>query len=90
MDYEQFVTMVCDSLGLERSAITDQTSFLNDLGIDSLTMANFIIRLERRYDIRINLANVWDLRTVREAYEMFCAACASSSSPLPQEDNNNA
>lgn len=90
LTYEQFVFMVCESLGLEPSAVTGETSFLNDLGIDSLTMANFIIKLERRYNIRINLANVWELRTIREAFELFSAACASPSSPDHKEGETSA
>jgi acyl carrier protein len=76
--YEQFVTMVCESMGLNRDEINDDTSFLKDLGIDSLTLANFIIKLERKYSVRLDVANVWDLTTMKEAYGKFQLALESS------------
>ncbi len=80
MTYEQFIDMVCESIGLNRSDIKDDTSFLNDLGIDSLTLANFIIKLERTYSIKFDLSNVWDLKNAKEAYGKFQQALATSNS----------
>ena len=35
LTYDQFIDMVCESLGLSREMLNDDTSFLNDLGVDS-------------------------------------------------------
>lgn len=80
MEYEEFTIMVCDAFGLNRSEVKEDTSFLHDLGIDSLSLANFIIKLEHRYHIKINLTNVWDLKNMREAYEKFSRALAAADS----------
>jgi acyl carrier protein len=77
--YEQFVAMVCESMGLDQGAIKEDTTFLGDLGIDSLTLANFIIKLERSLSIRLDVANVWELKTMKEAYGKFQLALESSS-----------
>lgn len=69
--------MVCDAFGLERSEVNEDTSFLHDLGIDSLSLANFIIKLEHQNKIKINLTNVWDLKNMREAYDLFSQALAA-------------
>jgi len=69
--------MVCEAFGLDRSEVNENTSFLHDLGIDSLSLANFIIKLERHYRIKINLTNVWDLKNMREAYNKFSQAFAA-------------
>jgi acyl carrier protein len=78
VEYEEFAVMVCDAFGLNRSEVNEDTSFLNDLGIDSLSLANFIIKLEHRYRIKINLSNVWDLKNMREAYGKFSRALAAA------------
>lgn len=77
MEYEEFAVMVCDAFGLERTEVKEDTSFLHDLGIDSLSLANFIIKLEHRYRIKINMTNVWDLKNMREAYDKFSRALAA-------------
>ena len=77
VEYEEFISLICEELGLDRSSIRDETSFLRDLGIDSLTLANFIIKLERKYAVRIELSNVWDLKNIRDAYEKFQQALAA-------------
>jgi acyl carrier protein len=78
MNYEQFIDLVCESMGLDRKNIKDDTSFLNDLGIDSLTLANFIIKLERKYSIKLNMTNVWEMKTMRDAYDKFSLALQAS------------
>jgi acyl carrier protein len=78
VNYEQFVDMVCEEIGLDKSKLRDDTSFLNDLGIDSLTLANFIIKLEHRYFVKIELSNVWDLKNIKEAYNKFQQALLAS------------
>jgi acyl carrier protein len=76
MSYNQFFDMVCESLGLDSKVVDGTTSFINDLGIDSLSLANFIIKLERQYAIKFDLTNVWELKNIREAYDRFTQAMA--------------
>jgi acyl carrier protein len=65
-------------MGIDRRDIKDDTSFLNDLGIDSLTLANFIIKLERKYSVKLDVTNVWEMKTMREAYDKFYIALQTS------------
>jgi acyl carrier protein len=81
VEYEEFVCLVCDTFGLDRSEVNEETSFLHDLGIDSLSLSNFIIKLEHQYHIKINITNVWDLKSMRDAYEQFTHALATVESP---------
>jgi acyl carrier protein len=74
LTYDQFVDMVCESLGLAKETLTDETSFLNDLGVDSLSLVNFIIKIELKFGIKINLNSVWELRTIKEAYVILSKA----------------
>jgi acyl carrier protein len=70
-NFDQFKLMIADHLGVDVNRITKDTSFLNDLGIDSLSLVNFIIKLEKMYGIRIELDHVWRLKNIGEAYEIF-------------------
>jgi acyl carrier protein len=85
MEYEQFEKMVCDAFGLDKLEVHEDASFLHDLGVDSLSLSNFVIKLEYRYHIKINLTNVWDLKNIRDAYEHFSRAIATAE----QQRNRN-
>jgi acyl carrier protein len=47
------VTEILKQFGIPESAITDQTHFSRDLGLDSLDNVDLIMRLEQRFGIRI-------------------------------------
>lgn len=69
--FDQFKQMIADHLGVDARQITRDTSFLDDLGVDSLSLVNFIIKLEKMYHIKIELDHVWRLKNIGEAYEIF-------------------
>ncbi|HEX3043816.1 MAG TPA: acyl carrier protein [Bacillota bacterium] len=69
--FDQFKLMIADHLGVDVNRITKDTSFLDDLGIDSLSLVNFIIKLEKMYQIKIELDHVWQLKNIGEAYEIL-------------------
>jgi acyl carrier protein len=87
VEYEAFIDMVCEEIGIDRSRIRDDTSFLDDLGIDSLTLANFIIKLERKFALRIELSTVWDLKNVKDAYDKFQRALVVKNTNIVQTIN---
>ena len=71
MSFNQFREMIAEHLGFDKNKLTKDTSFLDDLGVDSLSLINFIIKLEKKYDVKIELDNVWALKNIGEAYEIF-------------------
>lgn len=44
---------ILGNYGLEQKAITDQASFVNDLGFDSLDFAELILTLEIQFNISL-------------------------------------
>lgn len=44
---------ILKEFGVEESAITDQTHFSRDLGLDSLDSVDLIMQLEKEFGIRI-------------------------------------
>ncbi|MCW8966443.1 MAG: acyl carrier protein [Candidatus Pacearchaeota archaeon] len=71
LSYEEFVLIISESLGIDRDDIDKDTSFIDDLGIDSLSLIDCIIKLEKRFDIKLDISNIWELQNIEKAYEMF-------------------
>jgi acyl carrier protein len=47
-----------------RVDVTDQTDIVNDLGLDSLAVMNFVMALEDEYDISMPLDRMAEVQTV--------------------------
>jgi acyl carrier protein len=56
--------ILIEKLGLEESVITDQASFSNDLGVDSLDKIETFVELEKQFSIRIPDEDAEKLTTV--------------------------
>ncbi|MDR3714875.1 MAG: acyl carrier protein [Puia sp.] len=56
--------ILIEKLGLEEAAITDQASFSNDLGVDSLDKIETFVELEKQFSIRIPDEDAEKLTTV--------------------------
>lgn len=51
--FENIREMIAEQLELDISEVTEEASFMMDLGADSLDMADFAMGLEDEYDIEI-------------------------------------
>jgi acyl carrier protein len=56
--------ILIEKLGLDESTITDQASFSNDLGVDSLDKIETFVELEKEFRIRIPDEDAEKLTTV--------------------------
>ena len=45
--------VVVDKLGIEESKVTEEASFINDLGADSLDTVELVMRFEEEFEIKI-------------------------------------
>jgi acyl carrier protein len=68
---DEFKGLVAEQLGVDEDRLTGDTTFLNDLGIDSLSLINFVVAMEKKYGIRVEMDTVFSLMSVRDAYEAF-------------------
>ncbi len=50
---EKVKEIIVEKLGVEASEVTDEASFTNDLGADSLDTVELIMEFEKRFDISI-------------------------------------
>ncbi|WP_018619281.1 acyl carrier protein [Spirosoma luteum] len=67
------VTEILKQFGIPESAITDQTHFSRDLGLDSLDNVDLIMRLEQTFGIRIPDEDYSKLTTMQEVIDYLQA-----------------
>ena len=61
--------IIIDKLGLEESEVTNEASFANDLGADSLDTVELIMEFEKEFDIQIPDDKAESILTVKDAIE---------------------
>ncbi|MEX2306995.1 MAG: acyl carrier protein [Pirellulales bacterium] len=66
---ERVKDIVADNLGVDREKITVDTSFVNDLGADSLDTVELVMELEEEFDINIPDDAAEKIQTVGQAVE---------------------
>ncbi len=49
--YEKIVAMMCEQFGMEPDEITENTTFEDDLGIDSLDVVELVMELESAFGL---------------------------------------
>lgn len=62
--FEKIKEMVAEQLNVEADDITEETSFKDDLGADSLDLFELVTNLEDEYDIEIPSEELEKLTTV--------------------------
>lgn len=59
--------IIVDKLGVDESEVTDNASFTNDLGADSLDTVELIMEFEKEFDLAIPDDQAEKISTVGEA-----------------------
>jgi acyl carrier protein len=76
---ERVKDIVADNLGVDREKITLETSFVNDLGADSLDQVELVMELEEEFDINIPDDAAEKIQTVGQAVEYIEAGMNGKS-----------
>ena len=63
------IEIVCEHLAVEKSKVEDKTSFIEDIGADSLDIVELVMELEEEFDIQIPDDQAEKIKTVGEAVE---------------------
>jgi acyl carrier protein len=74
---DRVIEIVADQLGVEKEKITRETSFVNDLGADSLDTVELVMELEEEFDINIPDDAAEKIQTVGQAIDFIEKAQAS-------------
>ena len=64
---EKVIDIVCEQMGASRDKITDETSFINDLGADSLDTVELVMEFEDEFDLNIPDEDAEKIQTVGDA-----------------------
>ena len=66
---ERVIDIVAEQLGVDKEKVTPETSFVNDLGADSLDTVELVMELEEEFDINIPDDAAEKIQTVGQAVE---------------------
>ncbi len=64
--YEQFVSILVDELQIDRDDISMEAELANDLGINSIELADLVMLCEDRFGIEINDDDIRKFTTVKD------------------------
>ena len=64
---EKVIAIIVDKLGVDASEVTNDASFTNDLGADSLDTVELIMEFEKEFDIQIPDDKAEAIATVGDA-----------------------
>lgn len=64
---EQVVSIIVEKLGVDSAEVTNEASFTNDLGADSLDTVELIMEFEKKFNIEIPDTSAQEIATVGDA-----------------------
>ena len=67
--FEKVKTVIVEQLGIDESSVRMESSFLDDLGADSLDIVEFIMALEEEFGLEIPDEDVEKIVTVKDVVE---------------------
>ncbi len=73
---EKVRKIIIDKLGVDESEVTNEASFTNDLGADSLDTVELIMEFEKEFDVSIPDDQAEKIQTVGNAIEFLEASKA--------------
>ncbi len=74
MEFEKLQNIIADVLNVEKDKITMDTTFVDDLGADSLDIFQIIMGIEDEFDIKIPDDAAEKIVTVADAVEQIKSA----------------
>lgn len=69
MELEKIKAIIAEVLNIDADSITENTTFVDDLGADSLDIFQIIMGIEEEYDIELDNESVEQIQTVGDAVE---------------------
>ena len=69
MELENIKAIIESVLNIDADSITEDTTFVDDLGADSLDIFQIIMGIEEEYDIELDNESVEQIQTVGDAVE---------------------
>lgn len=74
MEFEKLKKVIAEVLNVDPEEITMETTFMDDLGADSLDVFQIIMGIEEEFDIEIPADKAEKISTVEEAVDLIKSA----------------
>ena len=71
MEFEKLKGIIADVLNVDENEITMETTFVDDLGADSLDVFQIIMGIEEEFDIEIDNDEAEKIVTVQDAVDQI-------------------
>ena len=71
---EKIKKIVADHLGIEEEKVTEEASFIDDLGADSLDTVELVMAFEEEFEIEIPDDAAEKIQTIKDAIDFIEAA----------------
>ena len=71
MEFEKIQKIIGEVLGVDADSITMETTFVDDLGADSLDVFQIIMGIEEEFDIEIPAEEAENVTTVEQAVNLI-------------------
>ena len=71
MEFEKLVTIIAEVLNVDTAEITTDTTFVDDLGADSLDIFQIIMGIEEEFDVEISNEDAEKIVSVGDAVEQI-------------------
>ncbi len=71
MEFEKVCKSIAEVLNVDPGEIKPETTFLEDLGADSLDIFQIIMKIEEEFEIKIDESDVENISTVAEAMQLI-------------------
>ncbi len=69
--FDEVANIVAEKCGIELSQITRETSFQNDLSLNSLQLVESIVEVEERYNVEIPDNRLFKINTVGDLVDFL-------------------
>ena len=77
---DKVIDIIAEQLGVDKANISRDTDIANDLGADSLDIAELLIEFEEQFDIDIDEENAQNISTVGQVIDHIQAALNNEES----------
>lgn len=76
---EKVIDIICEQMGVEKSEVARETSFINDLNADSLDTVELVMEFEDEFDVSIPDEEAEKIQTVGAAIDYVAKVAKEKS-----------
>ena len=69
MEFENLCSIIAEVMDVDPGGLTEETTFVDDLGADSLDVFQIIMGIEEKFDIELDTGSVEQITTIGGAVE---------------------